>query len=89
MTPFAPIAAESAMQRARRRWAGIVTWMRLGSVTPPRDRRRDWLLVAVVGIPMVFNAIALWPEVAQRVPNVNDDAFHQLMIRSASEAIHA
>lgn len=75
------------VQRARALVRGVLTWMRLGSETPPRDRWRDWLLVAIVAAPMIFNAIALWPEVTERVPNVNDDAFHQLMIRSASDAI--
>jgi hypothetical protein len=35
---------------------------------------------------MLFNAIALLPEVAYEVPNVNDDAEHALFIQQASNA---
>jgi hypothetical protein len=35
---------------------------------------------------MLFNAIALLPEVAYQVPNVNDDAEHLLFIQQASDA---
>lgn len=35
---------------------------------------------------MLFNAIALLPEVAYAVPNVNDDAEHVLFIQQASDA---
>jgi len=35
---------------------------------------------------MVFNAIALLPEVAYALPNVNDDAEHLLFIQQASDA---
>lgn len=38
-------------------------------------------------IPMVFNAIALWPEVSLPVPSLNDDAVHYLLIQRASEAL--
>ncbi|MEI7925998.1 MAG: hypothetical protein WCI61_07425 [Chloroflexota bacterium] len=83
----APSTPLGLPQRAKTLVRGVFTWMRLGAETPPRDRWRDWLLVAIVALPMIFNAITLWPEVTERVPNVNDDAFHQLMIRSASDAI--
>ena len=35
---------------------------------------------------MLFNAIALLPEVAYPLPNVNDDAEHILFIQQASDA---
>jgi hypothetical protein len=52
------------VQRVLRALEAAAHWLRLGTDTPPRDRWRDWLLVAIVLVPMVFNAIALWPEVA-------------------------
>src|SRR5256885_2190001 len=42
--------------------------------------------IALVAIPMAFNAIALLPEVTIAVPNVNDDAEHVLFIQQASDA---
>ncbi len=62
-------------------------WSRLTARELPRDRWRDALLVLFVAVPICFNAIALWPEVARPIPSVNDDAFHYMMIRSASDAI--
>ena len=61
---------------------------RLRAEDSPRDRWRDLLLVAIVVVPMAFNAYWLWPEVSRPIPNVNDDAYHYLMILSASDAIH-
>lgn len=52
-----------------------------------RGRWHRLALVALVAIPVVFNAIALWPEVSVDAPNVNDDAFHYLMVRRGSEAL--
>lgn len=52
-----------------------------------RERWRDFLLVAIVVVPIAFNAVALWSEVAVPIPGINDTMFHHLMIRSASEAI--
>ncbi len=43
-----------------------------------------WLLILV---PIVFNAIALLPEVSLPVPSLNDDAVHYLLIQRASEAL--
>jgi len=52
-----------------------------------RGRAQRLALMALVAIPMVFNAIALWPEVSVDAPNVNDDAFHYLMVRRANDAL--
>jgi hypothetical protein len=49
-------------------------------------RLRRIVLVLVVAVPVVFNAIALVPEVTLAVPNVNDDAEHVLFIQQASDA---
>ncbi len=37
---------------------------------------------------MLFNAVALWPEVAYPLPNVNDDAEHALFVQRSVEAFH-
>src|SRR3989475_1542767 len=50
----------------------------------PRIRRI--VLVLIVALPMLFNAIAVLPEVGYEVPNVNDDAEHVLFIQQASDA---
>ncbi|MGE3857389.1 MAG: hypothetical protein AB7G21_10590 [Dehalococcoidia bacterium] len=74
-------------ERARRMFREADAWVREHAVEPPHRGWRRLLLVAIVIVPMCFNAVALWPEVTHRVPNVNDDAFHYLMIRSASDAL--
>ena len=53
---------------------------------PALTARRLALLV-LVAAPMLFNAVALWPEVAIPVPNVNDDAVHIAFIDRASDAL--
>jgi hypothetical protein len=45
------------------------------------------MLVLIVAVPLLFNAVALWPEVREAVPSVNDDAVHYLLIQRASEAL--
>jgi hypothetical protein len=45
------------------------------------------LLSLLVLVPIVFNAMTLWPEVSLPVPNVNDDAIHYLLIQRAGEAL--
>lgn len=45
-------------------------------------------LIVLVAVPIAFNAIALWPELTVRVPDVNDDAEHLVFIRRASDAFH-
>jgi len=61
------------------------------AVPPPAARaRRQWPPLALwllVLVPLVFNAVALWPEASRRVPSLNDDAVHYLAVRRASEAL--
>ena len=38
-------------------------------------------------IPILVNAIALWPELAIAVPSTNDDMLHFLFIQRASDAV--
>lgn len=45
------------------------------------------VLLLLVLIPSAFNAIAILPELRLGVPNLNDDAFHYLLIQRASEAL--
>ena len=45
------------------------------------------VLAAVLVVPMAFNAIALWPEVAVAIPSNNDDANHFAYVRRADEAL--
>ena len=42
---------------------------------------------ALIGLPMLFNAFALWPEVSIPTPNVNDDAEHAAFVLRASDAL--
>lgn len=52
---------------------------------PQRVQRA--VLALVLLVPMLFNAIALWPEVGVRVPSNNDDADHLAYIQRADAAI--
>jgi hypothetical protein len=45
------------------------------------------LIAALVAIPVLFNAIALLPELRCSIPSLNDDAFHYLFIQRASQAL--
>src|SRR5438874_7814511 len=51
------------------------------------DRFNNLLVLALVLIPILFNAIVLLPELTISVPSLNDDAVHYLMIQRASEAL--
>jgi hypothetical protein len=48
-----------------------------------------WALLLLVIVPIAFNAVTLWPELAVRVPSLNDDAVHFLLVQRASEALAA
>lgn len=52
----------------------------------PLSRVERGVLILLMAAPMAFNAVALWPELTMRVPNVNDDAEHLIFIRRASDA---
>jgi hypothetical protein len=45
------------------------------------------VLAAVVLVPMLFNALALLPELTIPLPSNNDDATHYVLIQRASEAL--
>jgi hypothetical protein len=51
------------------------------------DRWKNAALALLVFVPIVFNAIYLFPEIALPVPSLNDDAVHYLFIQRASEAL--
>ncbi|HUG06621.1 MAG TPA: hypothetical protein VMQ78_08780, partial [Candidatus Limnocylindria bacterium] len=58
-----------------------------GSVEPHQPARRERIvLLALVAVPVLFNAIALLPELTVAVPSVNDDAEHLAFVRRASDA---
>ncbi|HEY1374961.1 MAG TPA: hypothetical protein VGH50_20990 [Candidatus Binatia bacterium] len=48
---------------------------------------KNWALALLVFVPIVFNAIYLFPEISLPVPSLNDDAVHYLFIQRASEAL--
>jgi len=52
------------------------------------DRRASLLAVALVLIPVVFNAIALGPEL-RPIQRINDESWHYLFIQRASSALWA
>src|SRR6202023_451418 len=45
--------------------------------------------IALVVLPILFNAIALIPEVRYPTPNDNDQIFHYVFIERANQAIDA
>ncbi len=53
----------------------------------PPERWRRPLLIAIVLIPVVFNAVMLLPELTNPIPSLNDDAVHLLLVRRAHAAI--
>ncbi|HYA34557.1 MAG TPA: YfhO family protein [Candidatus Binataceae bacterium] len=50
------------------------------------DRRAALLAVALVLIPVVFNAVALLPEL-RPIPRINDESWHYVFIQRANAAI--
>jgi hypothetical protein len=52
-----------------------------------REGGRRWLLIAIVLAPVVFNAIALWPEVSNPLPNLNDDTIHLELVQREQAAL--
>ncbi|MGH7812559.1 MAG: hypothetical protein ACREQI_00950 [Candidatus Binataceae bacterium] len=56
------------------------------SIDEAETRATRFTIAALVGVPIVFNAIALFPEL-RAVPNLNDDAFHFLFVREAAAAM--
>ncbi len=53
-------------------------------------RNPNWIVILVlVGLPIIFNAIALLPEVQYATPNSNDQIFHYVFIERANQAISA
>lgn len=51
------------------------------------DRWKSRALALLVFVPILSNAITLFPEVSRPVPSLNDDAVHYLLIQRASEAL--
>jgi hypothetical protein len=60
---------------------------RSGRGSLPALTAKRLALFLLVATPMVFNAVALWPEIAIPVPNVNDDAEHIAFIERATDAL--
>ena len=56
---------------------------------PPRspDRWTTAVLLALVLIPIGFNAVLLWPEASLPIPSLNDSATHYTLIQRAREAL--
>ena len=61
---------------------------RNGAADPemPVGRSRLWI-VALVGIPVLINAVMLLSELKSGAPNLNDDAFHYLLVQRAGDAV--
>ena len=56
---------------------------------PVKARWRAIAVAVLVAVPIVFEAIALMPELRYPVPSANDDAFHYLFIQRAGQALAA
>ena len=65
--------------------------MRIESATDQRDSSAapSFLVVALILLPILFNAIALLSEVRYATPNDNDQIFQYLFIERANQAIDA
>src|ERR1700730_9323653 len=54
------------------------------------DGGPPWLVVFIlVSLPILFNAVCLFPEVRHTTPAHNDQIFHYLFIERANQAISA
>ena len=54
------------------------------------DEAAPWIVITIlVALPILFNAIALFPEVQHTAPSTNDQVFHYLFIERANQAISA
>ncbi len=88
--------ADGLMLRVRRSVAAAWAALRAAAAPPsgdgspdpemPTGRSRLWI-VALVGIPILVNAVALLPELTSGALNLNDDAFHYLFVQRAADAI--
>jgi hypothetical protein len=59
-----------------------------GAADPETPVGRSRLLIlALVGLPVLINAVMLLPELTSGAPNLNDDAFHYLFVQRAADAI--
>ncbi|HVN63265.1 MAG TPA: hypothetical protein VMT58_01415, partial [Candidatus Binataceae bacterium] len=56
------------------------------TVNEAETRVTRFTLAAIIGVPIIFNAITLAPEL-RAIPNLNDDAFHFLFAREAAAAV--
>ena len=45
------------------------------------------MILILVAVPILFNAVILFPEISQPVPNLNDDAAHFMLVQRASAAL--
>jgi hypothetical protein len=52
-----------------------------------KDRYLRTFIILLVAVPVLFNAIALLPEIRIPIPSLNDDAFHYLFVQRASQAL--
>src|SRR5579862_2892959 len=60
---------------------------RIDDDAPPRIRKIA--VLALVALPILLNAIALFPEVTNTTPSDNDQIFHYLFIERANQALAA
>jgi 6-pyruvoyl-tetrahydropterin synthase related domain len=61
---------------------------RNGAADPEMPVGRSRLLIlALVGLPVLINAVMLLPELTSGAPSLNDDAFHYLFVQRAADAI--
>src|SRR5579871_3132997 len=60
---------------------------RIDDDAPPRIRKIA--VLALVVLPILLNAIALFPEVTNTTPSDNDQIFHYLFVERANQAVAA
>ena len=86
------------LRRVRDRVNAMGMGLRAAASTPPDgDPERDAVLgtvgkiavVLLVATPMVVTAIMLLPEVTIPIPNLNDDAFHYLLIQRMDQTLRS
>ncbi|HEY3218400.1 MAG TPA: hypothetical protein VGK15_04855 [Candidatus Limnocylindria bacterium] len=84
-------------EHVRSGWARLSRWLRevrdhvrarIEVERTHEQRVQRAMLAAVLVLPMVFNAIALLPEIAIAIPSNNDDANHYMYVREIDAAVY-
>jgi len=81
------LSSFALMRQSAPRRSSILTTPHGKSSPAPTEPLHSAFLAILVAVPVVFNAVWLWPELLAGAPTRSDSAFHLLMINGASDAL--